>query len=306
MMREIPFNNWMNRKAAKIGALLLALLVGFTAGFWTGHPSVKTFLGHDVKHESIVIGVKEDQPGTGYVQDYKSDGFDISLAIRMAKDNNFKVTFAGIPSQTRSTALTNFDANHVDLVIATFSITQPRVDSGLWFAGPYAVTRQGFMVKKGSPIHTQQDLKNAVEPVCTWGGTTSEQALYDAGLTNVDVEDDASTCVAKLHDGTVSAMSTDQLILYGFTQKFQDLEVLPNIKIGPSQYYGIAMAKQDNGEPTLQDCKTIENWLKNVYLNQDWDRDFSSNLQNAQVGDAEQYKPTAPEIDHESCTRNVN
>lgn len=301
----------MAKKTGRMGSLLLALLVTFTAGFWSGHLSndtaghgERTFLGHDVTREPIVVGVKDDQPGTGFVQHYKSTGFDIALVREMASDNGFKVSFSYIPSETRETALTHLDENHVDLVVSTFSITQDRITNDkIWFVGPYAETQQGFMVRKGSPsVRSPQELKGKL--ICTWSGTTSEDELRRWGA-DVDVERDASACVTKLQDGIVDSVSTDQLVLYGFAQQHNDLTVLPNVTIGSPQYYGIAMAQTIDGKSTLQDCKRLEGWLENVYLNRDWDNDFRSNLWIIQQQNYGNYKPNPSDIASQSCTQNL-
>jgi glutamate transport system substrate-binding protein len=236
------------------------------------------FLRHD-PDDAIKIGVKSDQPGTGWAPDgYHFSGFDIDVVHRLAKDLHFQATLVPVASQDRKTALTHEDGSQVDLVIATFSITPSRVKD-LYFAGPYAKTYQGFMVRKNGPeIRTRVDLRR--RRVCTWNGTNSTdtlsvylpEAIPDAGAT-------AAECVARLRKGEVAAVSTDQMILYGFAHRYPDLMVVPGLRIGTPNYYGVAMAKTDrHGDSNRKYCEMVRDALKAFIDDSAWQGDMESKL----------------------------
>ena len=121
---------------------------------------------------TIRIGVKEDQPGLGYLDAATGErsGFDIQIATWMAASLGVaadKIEFKAIPSANRETALANGD---VDLYVGTYSINDKRkklVD----FAGPYFVTGQGLLVKKdNTTIKSEKDLDG--KKVCSATGST--------------------------------------------------------------------------------------------------------------------------------------
>ncbi|MGH9198692.1 MAG: transporter substrate-binding domain-containing protein, partial [Acidimicrobiia bacterium] len=103
---------------------------------------------HRDQRDSIKIGVKADQPGTGWAPDgYHFSGFDIKVAEKMVKELKFNHTLVSVPSGEREVRLLS-KGRDLDLVIATYSITEPRALQGIFFVGPYAKTYQGFMIQK--------------------------------------------------------------------------------------------------------------------------------------------------------------
>lgn len=200
---------------------------------------------------AIRIGVKEDQPGLGYLDaaTNKRSGFDIEIANWMAASLGVpadKIQFKSIPSANRETALANGD---VDLYIGTYSITDKRkalVD----FAGPYFVTGQGLLVKKdNSTITSEKDL--AGKKVCSATGSTPIQNIRDNFKTAIPVEFDIySKCVEALKNGDVDAVTTDQAILLGFASQDPD-----NLKVVGQPFtvekYGIGLAKGDTALRTF-------------------------------------------------------
>ncbi|MHA7305877.1 glutamate ABC transporter substrate-binding protein [Arthrobacter sp. TMN-49] len=171
----------------------------------------------------IRIGVKEDQPGLGYLDAAtgKRTGFDIQIATWMAASLGVaadKIEFKAIPSANRETAIANGD---VDLYVGTYSITDKRkklVD----FAGPYFVTGQGLLVKKdNTTIKSEKDL--AGKKVCSATGSTPIQNIRENFTEATPVEFDLySKCVDSLKSGGVDAVTTDQAILLGFAAQTPD------------------------------------------------------------------------------------
>ncbi|MFG2227488.1 transporter substrate-binding domain-containing protein [Streptomyces sp. NPDC048644] len=246
----------------------------------------------------VSVGVKNDQPGTGKETSYKFAGFDITVARQVLAGVHAEPDFSSVPSQDRSTVLTH---HQKDLVIATYSITDKRMKA-VDFVGPYATTSQGIMIRENeaATIRSRKDLKG--KRVCTWEGTTSVKELdkpaYD------DIEDypqhDASLCIKDLQDGTADAVSTDQMILYGFTQeKDAHLKVVPGILFGSANEYGIAMDKGHRA-----DCLRLRDALRDYLTSTAWEQDFAISLPS--IKDEEphwqtDFKPTTESIDRLSC-----
>ncbi|WP_067834781.1 transporter substrate-binding domain-containing protein [Nocardia lijiangensis] len=240
----------------------------------------------------LVVGVKNDQPGTSVWETYKRTGFDILVAYHVANAEGVarnKVVYNDIASSDRVQALLD---DRVDLVIATFSITRERMEQ-IDFAGPYAVTHQGFLVRGDGPeVKTINDLND--KTVCTWKGTTSEIVLGNYKNIHTQVMEDAQTCISALANGTVDAASTDQLILYGFAQQNPTLEVA-DVTIGAPNYYGIGISKEHRA-----DCRKLRDALFNYVTSSDWQRDFTEVFQGL-AGRWIDFRPQVHDIDSWSC-----
>ncbi|WP_228022921.1 transporter substrate-binding domain-containing protein [Streptomyces acidicola] len=257
--------------------------------------SEPTFLGKN----RITIAHKNDQPGTSYKPDYNYSGFDYLLGTRIVDDLGLQPSRPiDVPSDERVTAITSGEA---DLVIATFSITEDRMKE-IDFVGPYAVTYQGFMVgKNGRDIRTVKDLDG--RRVCTWKGTTSAEVLSRQSYDAIDVYErgDASDCLDDVRQGTADAVSTDQMILYGFAGQYAEdrLRVLPDLTVGPPQYYGIGMPKEHRA-----DCERLREIVKDYVNSSDWMADIEETLKLIPTNEEAwqtQYRPTAASIDSRSC-----
>jgi glutamate transport system substrate-binding protein len=200
---------------------------------------------------AIRIGVKEDQPGLGYLDAATGErtGFDIEIATWMAASLGIakdKIQFKAIPSANRETALANGD---VDLYVGTYSITDKRkkiVD----FAGPYFITGQGLLVQKtNTTINSEKDLDG--KTVCSATGSTPIQNIKD-NFPKVKTQefDLYSKCVDTLKSGGVDAVTTDQAILLGFASQDPD-----NLKVVGQPFtvekYGIGLAKGDTALRTF-------------------------------------------------------
>ena len=111
----------------------------------------------------------------------------------------------------------------VDFVIATYSITDDR-RKVVGQAGPYYVTGQQLLVKKGSDIKNVADVKG--KEVCSVTGSTSLEQIEAKGATGRGFET-YSQCRDQVLDGAVEAMTTDGSILLGYAAENPDeLEVV--------------------------------------------------------------------------------
>lgn len=195
----------------------------------------------------LKVGVKVDVPKFGYKDAAKNthEGMEIDLAKRIAKEiigDDSKIELVGVNAKTRGPALDN---GEIDLVIATFTITEERKKS--WnFSDPYFIDNIGFLVKKDSGIKSWKDLNGKKIGVAQSASTKkalTEQAAKD-GIT-VEFQEFATypEIKAALDAGRVQAFSVDQSILWGY--KDDKNEFLPE-KFAPQQY-GVA-SKKDNTE----------------------------------------------------------
>lgn len=273
------------------------VLCGGVAGCDSPPPSI---LGNHTQ-----VGTKDDQPGTSNSpHGGEFDGFDVSVVSTLMDGLGYdRPRFSSVMSQDRAQLLHDGD---VQLVAATYSITPDRMApkgtakraEDLDFVGPYASTQQGILIREedSETIKNLNDLDNEI--VCVWKGTTSAPELAKRKGITLTVEDDAKTCVKRLELGTVRAVSTDILILYGITQEHKTLEVVDDLEFGVAPNdYGIAMAKGHR-----EDCIRLRDALtKYVSRPTDWEQDFKIKLPAVPKSVRDEAKPRVEDIMKLSC-----
>jgi glutamate transport system substrate-binding protein len=195
----------------------------------------------------VVIGVKEDQPGLGFKDPTtnKYSGFDIEIAKLMAAKIGYtedKIDYKAIASAGREQALINGD---VDYYVGTYTINAGRKEK-VGFAGPYYTAGQDLLVRKDDTAITGKDTLKG-KKVCSVTGSTPIKKVKEEGLTepeNITELQNYSQCVAKLADGSVDAVTTDDAILKGYAadepNKFK--VVGKPFSLEP---YGIGLSKED-------------------------------------------------------------
>lgn len=208
-----------------------------------GSPTFKEMTNRD----KVVIGVKEDQPNLGYFDNVTQErsGFDVDIARWIAASLGFdedRIEYKAIASTNREQAIKNGD---VDFYVGTYSINDKR-KKDVDFAGPYFVTGQGLLVKKGSPDYQSlEELEG--KTVCSATGSTPIQNIKENFPKIKTQEFDLySACVENLKNGQVDAVTTDQAILLGYVA--QDPENLM-VTTGPlltKEEYGVGLAKGDD------------------------------------------------------------
>lgn len=241
----------------KIGILLtsLFLFAGLLAGCGSatstssGNGSEST--PADVKaiqdRGVLKVGVKADVPKFGY-KDPKTDqidGFEVDIARAIAKkilgDPN-KIELQAVTAKTRGPLLDNGD---VDIVVATFTITEERKKS-YNFSDPYYTDSVGLMVKKDSGITSLKDLNGKTIGVAQ--SATTKKAIQEAadklGI-KVNFLEFATypEINTALESGRVDSFSVDRSILAGY---LNDSKVILDDKFSP-QDYGVASKKGNDG-----------------------------------------------------------
>lgn len=262
----------------------------------------------------IHVATKGDQPGTSY-SPYANEfsGFDITVTDELlSRVGDASASYLEVQSKNRTKALHDGDAK---LVAGTFSITADRMnpakkeEGNVDFVGPYASTPQGILVRSkdyaAGKYHKLSDFFGTGEQVCVWGGTTSAKELSRKAYDEVSLawEKDAKSCVNALLNGDVEAVSTDQLILYGFMQHNKEtkekpaLTVARDVRFGAPNDYGIAIPKENR-----EDCRRLRDALKEYVKDGNaWDDHLADNLPGVPKPERDKAKPHTSEIDGLSC-----
>jgi glutamate transport system substrate-binding protein len=194
--------------------------------------------------------------------------------------------------------LTYLEDGVTQLTIATFSMTPPR-ERHVAFVGPYMTSSQGILIRAGEHVQTLADLENTKKnPVCVPAGSTSVAFLRVDKIPTTQ-NSTIGGCVQELRDGAVAAVSTDQIILYGFMHQFPGLRVVPGIKIGAVNYYGIGLPK---GRPA--ECARLVRVLRRFLNGDQWAQDFQQDLPAAAQADRtwqNDFKPDPQTVTSYSC-----
>ena len=191
---------------------------------------------------SITIGTKFDQPLFGLMGPSGSpEGFDVEIGkiiaakLGIAED---KIEWKEAVSANREPFIQN---GEVDIVVATYTINDKRKEV-VSFAGPYYMAGQSILtLADNDDIKSEDDLVG--QPVCSVTGSTPAANLEALGA-EVVLTDTYSNCLEPLRNGTVVAVSTDNVILAGLAaQNEGEFKVVG--KPFTEEPYGIGLALDD-------------------------------------------------------------
>ncbi len=209
------------RRFAVVAAVIALLATALAA---CGSSDPRNLLD-SIRNGKVILGTKFDQPGMGLQEpDGSVVGFDPAvseyvvnhIADELGVDHP-EITWRETPSAQRETLINN---GEVDMIAATYSINEAR-SKKVAFAGPYLVTYQGLLVRADDDSLTSlMDLNNG-KKLCSVSGSTPAQNVK-AQLTGVQLQeyDTYSSCVEALRRGKVDALTTDETILAGYSNRY--------------------------------------------------------------------------------------
>ncbi|MFI0480468.1 glutamate ABC transporter substrate-binding protein [Actinomadura sp. 9N215] len=210
------------------------------------------------KKDSLVIGVKEDQPALGVKRpDGTYEGFDVDVATYIAGELGVpksRLTFRTTNSSVREEALAE---GAVDMIVATYSITAKR-KTAVTFAGPYYVAHQDTFVRAdAAAIKDVRDLKG--KRICEVTGSNSwrrviEERKVAARPVTVNTY---GACMDALAAGRLDAVSTDDLILAGFAAGRPGRMINAPFT---DEKYGVGLRKGD-----LKGCEQVNRAITRMY-----------------------------------------
>ncbi|QKJ19779.1 glutamate ABC transporter substrate-binding protein [Microbacterium hominis] len=191
---------------------------------------------------AITIGTKFDQPLFGLMGPSSvPEGFDVEIGkilagkLGIAEEN---IEWVETVSANREPFIEN---GQVDIVIATYTINDTRKEV-VSFAGPYYMAGQSILVlADNEDIQSEEDLVG--QPVCSVTGSTPAENLAELGAEPV-LTDTYSNCLEPLRNGSVVAVSTDNVILAGLAaQNEGEFKVVG--EPFTEEPYGIGLALDD-------------------------------------------------------------
>lgn len=215
----------------------------------------------------LKVGCKIDVPKFGIQNTGTGDyeGVEIDLAYEIAgkifgctaeeaKDKDL-VAFQGVTAKTRGGLL---DSGEINLVIATFTITEERKES--WnFSTPYYTDAVGLMVLADSGIKSINDLDGKVIGVAQ-GATTKEgfeTYVKEKGISvspQFEEFDGYPSLSAALSTKNIDVFAVDRAILAGYND--DSTKILEDRFA--EQEYGVASALSNTGLAVLVDSVVVD------------------------------------------------
>ena len=220
----------------------------------------------------VIIGVKFDQPGIGFLEPGADDpsGIDIEMGKIIAAELGIApedIEWKETVSDNREPFLEN---GTVDMVLASYSITDERREI-VGQAGPYYVTGQQLLVAADDDsISGPDDLGG--KKVCSVTGSTSIETVTEEYGADPVPFDTYSDCVTQLQNGSVDAVTTDGAILLGYAAQDPD-----NLKVVGEAFseerYGVGYKLDDSAM-----CDFITETLQTAMDDGAWADAFEATL----------------------------
>ncbi|MBC6456807.1 transporter substrate-binding domain-containing protein [Actinomadura sp. HBU206391] len=236
----------------------------------------------------LKIAVKIDQPGIGEIVDYDRRGIDIDVANYIAQKLGAMPEWHDVTSQNRETLI---ESGQVDLVIASYSMNEDRLDK-ITFAGPYLIAGQDILIHKSDAdaITGRESLKD--RKVCgVFNSASTERLIRRFGTSwnsprHLIWRNGYGECVNELLARKVDAISTDNSLLAGYVAKYPDRLQLVGRPFSTEEY-GIGLPKN-----ATRDASRINAILQQMINDGSWAESIRHHLGR----EAEPFVETPPNL----------
>lgn len=223
--------------------------------------------------DTVKIGIKFDQPGLGFKDGDKFTGFDVDVAKYVANELGFaedKIEWVSAPSANRETLL---ETNQVDMILATYSITDTRKER-VAFAGPYFVAGQDLLVRTDDTSITGPDTLTG-KKLCSVTGSTSAKKVSDTypGVALVE-QGGYADCLGLLETGGIDAVTTDDIILAGLAATEANkgkFRVVGNTFT--EELYGVGLNKENTT------CEDVNTAISKMIDSGEWEKSLKTNTE---------------------------
>lgn len=190
-------------------------------------------------------------------QDGVTRGFDAGLSqllTRYILGDETKQEITQVTSDTRESVLQN---DQVDVVFATYSITDARKEI-ISFAGPYYSTQQSILVMAdNSDINSVEDLagRNVAAQSGSTGSSILEEYAPEANVQEFKTDEEARTALSQ---GRVDAYVIDTAMQMGSMTRNPGRYRLAGDPFGPVDPYGIGLPHDSDG------VAFVNAWLQQI------------------------------------------
>jgi glutamate transport system substrate-binding protein len=221
-------------------------------------------LGRIQDRGEITIGVKYDVPPFGFKnpQSGEVEGFDVDIGRAIAEQLGVRPKFVEAISDNRIPFL---EQGTVDLILSTMTINAER-DTEIDFSEPYYIARGRILVPGDSNIKGLEDL--AGNSVCTALGSTYEETIREqAPDADLQLVDTYSECLERLQNGSIDAISTDDVILTGMIIQDDSLKMVGDPLT--TEPYGVGIKQ---GETQMK--RHVDRVLRRMEQDGRWDETY--------------------------------
>ncbi|MEW2383408.1 glutamate ABC transporter substrate-binding protein [Micromonospora sp. NPDC047707] len=237
-------------------AVVVVAALSFATGACGGGDSGPGVIEKAAETGTLAIGVIPDQPGLSLKTDGTYEGFDVEIGKIVARGlgvDPANIQWKDISLPDREQAIKE---GVVDFVVAAYTINAARKKE-IIFAGPYYVAGQDLLVRADSTISGPEDLEGKV--VCSNAGSTSARRIRSQyPNTRLQQYDQDVRCLADLESGAVDAVSTDDVVLLGYSMRPENVGKFKLVgKTFSEEPYGIGLEKEDRAG-----CERINEILK--------------------------------------------
>ena len=212
-----------------------------------------------IKERGVLkVGTEDSAIGFGYLNPDTNEweGLEVDLGKLIADELGVDVEYTAVTTSTRGQLL---DSGDLDLVAATFTITDERKLS-YDFSEPYYTDAQSVLVLKSSGLKTIDDF-DGKKIAMSAGGTEKDsiEAITDANIEFVEFTDFSEAKMA-LTAGTVDEFAADSSILLSY---LDDDTMYIDTKFSP-QPYGVATKKGSDLSDYVNDL--VKKWAEDGTL----------------------------------------
>lgn len=212
-----------------------------------------------IKERGVLkVGTEDSAIGFGYLNPDTNEweGLEVDLGKLIADELGVDVEYTAVTTSTRGQLL---DSGDLDLVAATFTITDERKLS-YDFSEPYYTDAQSVLVLKNSGLKTIDDF-DGKKIAMSAGGTEKDsiEAITDANIEFVEFTDFSEAKMA-LTAGTVDGFAADSSILLSY---LDDDTMYIDTKFSP-QPYGVATKKGSDLSDYVNDL--VKKWAEDGTL----------------------------------------
>ncbi|HWX47660.1 MAG TPA: transporter substrate-binding domain-containing protein [Roseomonas sp.] len=193
------------------------------------------------KRGTIMVGVLTDYPPFGGTDANQNPaGYDDDVAALLAKEMGVKLELVPVTGPNRIPFLLT---NKVDLLVATFGITEERSKQVL-FSNPYSALTTYILAPKSTKISGPEDLKGVRVGVARASTQDSAVSAVAPKETRIMRFDDDATTTQSIISGQVQAIGASNTVLAQLKENYPDLQIEPKFTLR-AQANGMAFRKQD-------------------------------------------------------------
>lgn len=207
-----------------------------------------------LKRGKLIVGVRNDTTPFGF-KDEKGNltGYDIDLAKELTRGllgDESKVEFVPV---TASNRILKLDSGEVDILVATMSVTNQRMQI-IDFSKPYYIAGQAILVNKDSKASGLSDFfgKRLIIVFGSISEETLKTSVPEVKVIGFKTYPDAYKA---LKSGKAEGIVSDDTILMDYAQRDKSVRLLP--KRYSKEPYAVAVRKSEESQRLLDSIDYI-------------------------------------------------